>query len=126
MVKRIITDYDRIVPSSLSNLLLLPGVSDYIASAVRCFAWNFPDPLIDTNTVRIAGRILGLEIRDSSRRNPLFRTFIKKAVDSRNPKTYNYSLLDIGATICKARVQPDCISCPLNEDCSFGRSRLGI
>jgi len=37
------------VPVEKEDLLSLPGVSEYIASAVRCFAWNLPERLIDTN-----------------------------------------------------------------------------
>src|SRR2546428_7455754 len=53
MVADLITRFDGQVPCEKHELLSLPGVSDYIASAVRCFAWNLPEALIDTNTVRI-------------------------------------------------------------------------
>ena len=43
------------VPQEKAELLSLPGVSQYIAAAVRCFSWNLPDPIIDTNTVRVRG-----------------------------------------------------------------------
>ena len=51
------------VPIDKAGLLLLPGVSDYGASAVCCFAWNLPDPLVDTNTVRGVGYLFGLEVK---------------------------------------------------------------
>ncbi len=48
----------------------LSGVSEYIAGAVRCFAWNQPETLMDTNTVRITGRLLGWPVKDSSGATP--------------------------------------------------------
>jgi len=51
------------VPQEKGELLSLPGVSEYIASAVLCFAWNSPQPLIDTNTVRVTGRCSGWQQR---------------------------------------------------------------
>ena len=37
----------------------LPGVGDYVASAVMCFAYGQHVVLLDTNTTRIAGRLVG-------------------------------------------------------------------
>lgn len=70
------TTYDGRVPIDKEKLISLPGVSDYIASAVRCFAWNLPEAIVDTNTVRVVGRLLGLETKDSSRRNQQVRKLI--------------------------------------------------
>ena len=90
------------VPQSKTDMLSLPGVSEYIASAVRCFAWNLPEAIIDTNTVRVVGRVFGLEIKDSSRRNRLFRDLIGALVDPVEPRVYNYALLDLADQICSA------------------------
>jgi A/G-specific adenine glycosylase len=68
----LIERFDGTVPVDKAELLSLPGVSEYIASAVRTFTWNIPEELADTNTIRVAGRLFGLNIKDSSRRNPHF------------------------------------------------------
>ena len=47
------------VPDNWQELVAIPGVGDYIASAVLCFAFNRPSVLMDTNTERIARRVLG-------------------------------------------------------------------
>lgn len=108
------------VPSERGELLSLPGVSEYIASAVRCFAWDFPEPLADTNTVRIVGRLFGLEIKDSSRRNALFLKLLATLINLREPRLYNYALLDLADKVCKKKQLPDCIRCPLNGICRMG------
>ena len=60
MVRQINQEFDGKVPSTYSELRTLEGVGDYIASAVCCFGFNQPMILVDTNTVRIIGRLFGL------------------------------------------------------------------
>jgi A/G-specific adenine glycosylase len=112
------------IPREKSELLSLPGVSDYIAGAVRCFAWNHPEPLIDTNTVRVTGRLFGLKIKDSSRRNRQFRELIGALVDPGNPRFYNYSLLDLASEVCTSKRPPDCARCPVKKYCAYGINAL--
>lgn len=111
------------VPREKPELLSLPGVSDYIASAVRCFAFNFPEPLVDTNTVRVVGRVFGLETKDSSRRNRQFRELIFMLVDQKRACSYNYALLDLAGEICHKAKPPECQRCPLRRWCAYGRAR---
>jgi A/G-specific adenine glycosylase len=109
------------VPRRKSDLLSLAGVSQYIAGAVRCFAWNQPEPLIDTNTVRVIGRLFGLETKDSSRRNRRFRELIIALVDPDEPGPYNYALLDLADEICMKKRPPECGRCPVQEWCVYAR-----
>lgn len=119
------TLYDRGegVPSDRDQLLNLPGVSQYIAGAVRCFVFREPEPLIDTNTVRIAGRLFGLEVEPSSRRNGTFQRLISEMADPEEPRLYNFSMLDLGASVCTSR-SPSCTDCPLLEMCTYGTDKL--
>ena len=110
------------VPRNKANLMSLPGVSNYIASAVRCFAWNLPEALIDTNTVRIVGRLFGLEVKDSSRRNGKFIELLSTLVDPISPRSYNYSMLDLAEAICTIKKSPDCYNCPVRDFCLYGRT----
>src|SRR5207247_6993574 len=76
------------IPSEKAELAALPGVSDYVASAVRCFSWNLPEPLLDTNTVRVVGRVFGLEIKDSSRRSNRYRSILAELVNPDRPREF--------------------------------------
>lgn len=122
MVSELMSRFGGEVPSERTELLSLPGVSEYIAGAVRCFSWNLPEPLADTNTVRIVGRLFGLEIKDSSRRNRQFRELIAMLVDPGDPRAYNYALLDLADKVCMKKQQPDCSNCPLSQICCTGMS----
>lgn len=108
------------VPRSKKELLSLPGVSQYVAGAVRCFAWNLPEPLLDTNTVRVVGRLFGLGVKDSSRRNRRFRELITALVDPDEPRVYNYALLDLANQICTKAQVPKCLRCPVPRHCIYG------
>ncbi len=123
MVLELIEKFEGQVPREKTDLLSLPGVSEYVASAVRCFAWNLPEPIIDTNTVRVIGRIFNLGIKDSSRRNALFRKLIKTLVDLDEPRAYNYALLDLAAQVCTKASEPKCEVCPIQKFCVYGTTK---
>lgn len=110
------------IPRSFEDLISLPGVSHYIASAVRCFAFGYPDILLDTNTVRVTGRIFGLPITDSSRRSNLFREVIERFIDPEHPREFNFALIDFAAAVCKPK-SPHDEECPINNYCTFCQKR---
>jgi len=124
MVQQIAEHFALQIPQEKADLLSLPGVSEYIAGAVRCFSWNLPDVLTDTNTVRIVGRVMGWEVRDSSRRNSQFRQMLQLWLDPVLPGAFNYALIDLAHLACVKRQQPHCEICPVMRWCHYG-SRKG-
>lgn len=80
------------------DLTDLPGVGRYTADAVACFAFGEPVLPVDTNVRRVQGRSGG--------------SFTSRSAAA---------LMDLGATVCVARV-PRCGACPLAAECpSRGR-----
>jgi A/G-specific adenine glycosylase len=116
--------FDGRIPSEKEDLLSLPGVSDYIASAVCCFAWKQPQAIIDTNTVRIIARVFGLTIKDSLRRNRRFKDLLNALVEPLQPGAYNYSLLDLANRICFKVQEPNCLDCPVSNHCQYGITKI--
>ena len=108
------------IPDDFKILVSLPGISHYIASAVRCFAFGHPDALLDTNTVRVAGRLFGLPLTDSSRRSRLFRAVLEKLIDKEHPREFNFALIDFAALVCKSG-SPLHKECGLKQHCDFYR-----
>jgi len=109
------------VPCRREDLRSLPGVSDYICSMVRCLAFGCPDPLLDTNTVRLSGRFFSLRVTDSSRRSRLFRTAVSLLMDPDRPDRSALALVDAGSIVCRPR-EPLCARCPLSAWCSWYRN----
>lgn len=120
--KELVERFGGRVPCRREDLRSLPGVSDYICSMVRCLAFGCPDPPLDTNTVRLAGRFFSLRITDSSRRSRLYRTAVSLLMDPDSPDRSALALVDTGSLVCRPQ-EPLCMRCPLNEWCSWYRNR---
>ena len=110
------------IPLGYAGLTKLPGVGDYVASAVLCFSGAEARPLIDVNTVRVLCRYNGLPINDHTRRESSFRrlAFETMPQDRIDCADYHYALLDLAALVCIAGT-PKCAQCPLNGSCHFAR-----
>ncbi len=119
MATELMIRFEGKVPQEKFELQSLPGISDYIACAVRCFVWNIAEPIIDTNVVRVISRLFGLEVRDSSRRNQRFKYLITSLVDPEEPRIYNYALLDLADQVCMKKRPPECIRCPVQKMCLY-------
>ena len=124
MAQELHARFDDQIPTEREDFESLPGVSHYISTAVRCFAYGYPDALLDTNTVRICGRILDIPVTDGSRRSKKFRNLLENLVDPDRPGDFNFALLDHGALICRSRT-PLCKECPVRKHCYYGKSMSG-
>jgi A/G-specific adenine glycosylase len=109
------------VPSDHASLLHLPGVGDYVASAVRALAFDLGAILVDTNTVRVAARYFGFHYGPETRRDPSARARIALLHDPRWPRASAQALLDFAASICRAR-DPRCAVCPVRTMCRYALS----
>jgi len=109
-------EFEGDVPATELELRSLPGVGDYVAQAVLCFAFGRRAVLVDTNTARIVSR---LHAREETRRWQL-RLDLHRLAGQRGPDAeFNYALLDLGALKCRSGV-PLCADCPLQEHCVTG------
>ena len=110
---------DAQVPDNWQQLVAIPGVGDYIASAVLCFAFNRSTVLMDTNTQRIARRVLGKATKQPVWR---LRLSLHELAGPRGADVqWNRSLLDLGALVCRARA-PRCGDCPVRAHCATGQT----
>lgn len=107
---QIVKEFNGVVPSSFDGLLRLHGIGPYVASAVLCFAYGEPQPIVDVNVMRMMNRFKGF-IDEKS-----IREYISKVIPKDRPKEFNWALLDMAATICKPD-KPDCFACPLDPIC---------
>ena len=108
------------VPDNWQELDAIPGVGDYIASAVLCFAFNRSSVLVDTNTQRIARRMVGEDPKQPDWR---LRLYLHELAGVHGADVeWNQGLLDLGALVCKARA-PKCGECPARSHCITGGAR---
>lgn len=108
------------VPTNREKLMAVDSVGQYIAGATICFAKNEPVTLIDTNTVRVIGRILGLDLSGEARRKKTVIEAIAFACDPIQPRDYYYAMIDLAHQICTPK-SPACNTCPLFDlPCYYG------
>ena len=107
-----------VVPTSRQVLRELPGVGEYIAGAIACFSTNQPEVILDTNIVRVLGRLSGTRVTDGSRRSVQFKRRLEQLVPRGDPKRFYFALIDLAALVCTP-TSPRCPACPLNFGCEF-------
>jgi A/G-specific adenine glycosylase len=107
------------IPRARADLESIPGIGHYIASAVRCFAFGEADAIVDSNVVRVYGRVFDLLITDGLRRDRDFHKLAQSLVDPNHPREFNLALLDLADAVCTPR-SPKCEQCPLLKHCAYG------
>lgn len=109
------------VPRDLEALLALPGVGDYTARAVLCFAFGEDVPLVDANIARILCRLVALPGKVPP--NPTRKRHLVELASSLVPvgqsRKFNLAMLDLGALVCRSS-RPECTECPLPPVCRYG------
>lgn len=100
-------------PVDEAGLRALPGVGPYTAAAVAAFAFGQVAAAVDTNQVRVLDRWDAAVGRSASD----LRTRALGQVPADAPDTWNHALMDLGATICTARVAR-CDDCPVDVWCA--------
>jgi len=100
-------------PSTLDDLLRLPGVGQYTARALLAFAFERDVAVVDTNIARVLARVSG---------RPLTGREVQAAADAALPPgeswAWNQCLMDVGALLCRP-LGPRCSECPLQARCSW-------
>ena len=104
----------RDVPPEREKLIRERNVGQYIAGATATFAKNEPHALIDTNTVRVVGRVFGLNLEGEARRRKEMIEAIEAVCDPENPRDFYYAMIDLAHEICRPKA-PDCENCPLRK-----------
>jgi A/G-specific adenine glycosylase len=102
------------IPGDIELLLQVPGIGPYIAGATICFSANRRVPLVDTNTIRVTGRVFGFDVCGEARRRKKVIQAIEEACDPDNPRDYYYAMIDLAHAICHPN-KPQCSLCPLRD-----------
>lgn len=106
------------IPNQKPELLNLPGVGDYVASAYLSLHTDKREVLIDSNIVRFYSRFFGFEAKPETRRKKWFRELVEKITSKKDFQKFNYGLLDFTRKVCKAK-KPLCEECLLARKCKF-------
>ncbi len=112
-----IDQHDGALPEDEAALLALPGVGPFTAAIVRCFGFGLDAVAIDTNVVRLLGRLIGGDLqpaRESSARD--IERWARALLPSGAAARWNPALMDYGGLVCAAR--PRCDACVVVDACA--------
>lgn len=117
LAKAITYDYKGIWPTTEKELLVLPGIGKYTARAVMSFALGQQVGVVDTNILRVLGRVLvGLPVPSQALRPQAAFALADQVLPAGQADPWNQAIMDLGALVCTAR-SPKCEECPVQKIC---------
>lgn len=100
------------LPQTEAELLKLPGIGKYTASAICSFGLSQNVPVVDTNIARVLKRFFAL----LSPKESLVWQNAAGFVNADAPRSHNLALMDLGSLVCTPK-NPNCGECPLESEC---------
>jgi len=116
--KRVVNDYDGIVPNTVDGLMKVEGIGRYTASAVASIAYGVDVPVVDGNVCRALSRLTGIanHIKAGVFKDDLGWTLAERIINAKSlgdtkldnksketigsPGEVNQALMELGATYC--------------------------
>ncbi|MES2304668.1 MAG: A/G-specific adenine glycosylase [Gemmatimonadota bacterium] len=125
LAREVVTHHGGELPRDVTALRALPGVGAYTAGAVASFAYELPEPAVDTNVARVLRRIFHPRLPPGAKGEKQLWATASTLVSRRGLTTWtiNQALMELGALICTARVK-HCDRCPVRDLCRTGAVQL--
>ena len=117
--RKLLEDFDGVVPDDREALESLPGVGRKTANVVLNVAFGKPTLAVDTHIFRVSNRTgfaPGKTVEEVERK-------LLKFMPAEFKKDAHHWLLLHGRYCCKA-VKPDCAHCPIAELCEYKKKTL--
>jgi A/G-specific adenine glycosylase len=123
----VVKRHDGRVPDRPDVLRTLPGVGPYTAAAVATFAYQKRAAPVDTNVARVLRRAFRPKLGDGASGRRALAALAQAVLPHRSKAAweFNQALMDLGATVCRAR-KPECPRCPVRRGCRTGRRVAGF
>ncbi len=115
MARKLVSDFNGEVPSTIDDLLTIPGVGRKTANVMLSVAFDLPAMAVDTHVFRVSNRI---GLTDNSK-SPLEteRELVKYIPERLLTRAHHWLILH-GRYICIAR-KPKCGICGLRDWCKY-------
>ncbi len=111
----VIKNFKGKLPNNLEDLISLPGIGNYTASAILAIVFNKPYIPLDGNIERVLKRYLYLKKDKEIKKDNLIQKKSIFGISSRS-SDYAQALMELGALICKP-TNPLCNQCPISKKC---------
>ncbi|MDO8582202.1 MAG: A/G-specific adenine glycosylase [bacterium] len=118
--KKVLRDFDGVMPITIDALRTLPGVGDYTAGAVAAFTGGSKTAFLDTNIKRVLGRLFFNTKKKRLPAEKKLAEYAQSLVPTKKDEAYfwHHAHMDLGALVCTA-AKPKCETCPLKRVCPF-------
>lgn len=110
--ERLIEHFSGTVPSTLEELITLPGVGRKTANCVLSNCFNIPGITVDTHVTRIMNLLGMVATTDAVK----IEYALMELVPQERWNTMNHAIITHGRRTCIAR-RPQCDVCPVNDLC---------
>ena len=120
-LSRALAELEHKLPCTREELEQLPGISQYMASAILLLCYGHKEPLLDVNMACILERVYGPRKLADIRYDPFLQDIAHSSVEVEDPITVNWAAMDLAATTC-LRNAPRCVECPLANMCRYRRN----
>jgi A/G-specific adenine glycosylase len=119
--RQVVAEFDGQLPTTLNELLSLPGIGRYTAGAIASIAGGQDVPAPDGNVRRVLGRVFAIpqDLTRGAGQRRLWQLAASLLPPGRAGE-FNQALMDLGALVCTPRA-PSCERCPLAKDCQAHR-----
>ena len=115
--KIVLNSFNGVFPYEYEQLIQLPGVGDYTASAISSICNDELQVVVDGNVLRFLSRMHKIDLPiESIKTKKYFKKLGFKLIQDVKPGDFNQALMDYGSTICKPK-KFDCNSCLFSIDC---------
>ena len=115
--KIVLNSFNGVFPLEYEQLIQLPGVGDYTASAISSICNDELQVVVDGNVLRFLSRIHKIDLPiESIKTKKYFKKLGFKLIQDVKPGDFNQALMDYGSTICKPK-KFDCNNCLFSSDC---------
>ena len=108
-------------PGSRADIEKLPGVGQYIASAVLLFCRGSREPLLDVNMARVLERCFAARKLADIRFDPWLQALARRVVNHNQAIEMNWAILDLASKVCSF-TSPDCAACPVYDCCRYANA----
>ncbi len=113
----VVSNRDGEIPREVEDLLLLPGVGEYIARAVSSIAFDRQAAVVDGNVKRVLSRLFRVETPvNGGGAHQEFFVLAEGILDGKHPGEFNQAVMELGALVCTPR-RPACDACPVASRC---------
>lgn len=123
MAQMLLKDFGGEVPSTLDELVKLPGVGRKTANVIQACIFGKAAMAVDTHIFRVSHR-LGLVPDDCTTPYSVEKLLMKNIPDEDIPRAHHWLLLH-GRYVCQSR-KPRCEKCEIKEFCAFFKKNSAL